>query len=102
MNNGRIERICRELASMAEATGDQRPLRAIVCLRARRGRPAADDASALLEMRDLLQTGRAASVREAAMLVAKTLPGQQTVEATAARLRRKWRETRVEQNEGPY
>ena len=56
------------------------------------GRPAIDDTIALRQMRDLITTGHCAKPWPAALFVAKTLAfPQQSLEATARRLVKKFR-----------
>jgi hypothetical protein len=55
------------------------------------GRPAHDDALALAVMDDLLATGRAATVEEAARTVARNLAGEHSALAARKRLAAKYR-----------
>jgi hypothetical protein len=84
------------LRELAETTGEPRFRWAAAALsQERTGRPALDDTPHLDEMPALLVAGRAGSISRAAALVARSLPGtsgNHSEEATAARLRRKFRE----------
>lgn len=55
------------------------------------GRPPCDDRAALAEAQDLLAAGRAKSIREACLVVAKARTDGADIDAMAERLRRKMR-----------
>lgn len=55
------------------------------------GRPPCDDRAALAETQDLLAVGRAKSIREACLVVAKARADGADIDAMAERLRRKMR-----------
>lgn len=92
-------RIASMLRQLAAKTGDERFRWAAAALRQRRpGRRAIDDTAHVEEMAALLASGRVATVARAAALVARTLQGcsgSHSEEATADRLRRKYRQAHL-------
>jgi hypothetical protein len=80
------------LDEMAKSTGDARYARAAGALRGKPGgRPPCDDSAALRQMRDLIACGTASGIEQAARFVSRTVPGQHSTAATAARLAMKYR-----------
>src|ERR1700722_14202116 len=80
-----------KLEAMAKITGDSRYSRAAGALRGKPGgRPPCDDNAALQQMADLIRCGMANGIEQAARFVSRTVPGQHSTAATAARLAMKF------------
>jgi hypothetical protein len=81
------------LGAIGTQIGDERFARAAGHLngKERSGRPAIDDSDALRQMQDLVASDETLAVDAAARFVARTLSGNHSTEASAARLARKYR-----------
>jgi hypothetical protein len=81
------------LRAIAEQTGDARYARAAGMLSGGHGgRPTRDDSDALLRMAALIANGTADTPEQAGRYLARTMDGEHSTAAAAARLARKFRQ----------